>query len=112
MACVLDHCDRLSGITISHLDQPFLRLIIKLKSGPIDDRGDIGVGEFIEHENPHAREKRRDHLETWVLGSRPDQHELSALDIWKKKVLLGLVETMDLVKKQDPRASFIRGCVH
>ena len=54
-----------------------------------------------------SRQQRRVHLEVGVLGRRADQRDDSFLDTGKERVLLRLVEAVDLVEKQD-RALTVR----
>ncbi len=54
-----------------------------------------------------AREKRRVDLEVGVLGRRPDQRHQPLLDRGQQRVLLRLVEAMDLVEEEDRR--LVRG---
>ena len=48
-----------------------------------------------------AGEQRRVDLEVGVLGGRPDQGQQPLLDRRQQRVLLGLVEAMDLVEEED-----------
>ena len=50
-----------------------------------------------------AREQRRVDLEVGVLGGRPDQRQQPFLDRRQQRVLLGLVEAVDLVEEEDRR---------
>ena len=50
-----------------------------------------------------AREQRRVDLEVGVLGGRPDQGQQPFLDRRQQRVLLGLVEAVDLVEEEDRR---------
>ena len=54
-----------------------------------------------------ATEKRRVDLEVGVLGGRPDQRHQPLLDRRQQRVLLRLVEAMDLVEEEDRR--LVRG---
>ena len=68
-----------------------------------DQRTD-GLGiERAQHEHACARQERRVHLEAGVLGGRSDQHDVAALDMREERVLLRLVEAVDLVDEQDRR---------
>ena len=48
-----------------------------------------------------ARQQRRVDLEVGVLGRRADEHHEPLLDRGQQRVLLGLVEAMDLVEEED-----------
>ena len=50
-----------------------------------------------------AREQRRVDLEVGVLGRRADQRQQPLLDRGQQRVLLGLVEAVDLVEEEDRR---------
>ena len=68
---------------------------------PADDRLELRLGQALEHVHAAAREERRDHLEGRVLGRRADQGHGAALDVRQERVLLGLVEAVDLVDEED-----------
>ena len=51
-----------------------------------------------------AREQRRVDLEVRVLGRRPDERDQPLLDGGQQRVLLRLVEAVDLVEEEDRRA--------
>lgn len=52
-------------------------------------------------QNDGARQKRRIHLEIRIFRCGSDQNDRAVLDKRKQIVLLSLVETMDLIDKQD-----------
>ena len=72
-----------------------------VREGPPDDRRDLVVGERLEAPHPHPRQERGIHLEVGVLGRRADEGDRPVLDVWQQRVLLGLVEAVDLVEEQD-----------
>ena len=47
-------------------------------------------------------------LEVGVLGRRADERDRAVLDVRQQRVLLGLVEAMDLVEEED-RARAVQG---
>ena len=57
--------------------------------------------ERIELEQLAAREERRVHLEVGVLGGRADERDEAGLDRRQERVLLALVEPVDLVEEED-----------
>ena len=72
---------------------------------PADDGSDLVVGQRLEPPDAHPRQQRRVDLEVGVLGRRADQRDRPVLDVGEERVLLGLVEAMDLVEEEDaPRA--------
>ena len=72
-----------------------------VREGGPDDPGEVLFGEGFEGENAHPGEKRRDDLEGGILRRGADQGNQAAFDVGKKGVLLGLVETVDLVHEED-----------
>ena len=65
------------------------------------ERDEVVVAERVEAEDLAAREQRRVHGERRVLGGRADEDDRPPLDVGKKRVLLRLVEAMNLVDEQD-----------
>src|SRR5438270_6882751 len=57
--------------------------------------------ERLELKNLRARDERAVHIEERVVSRRPDQPQVSALDVRKKDVLLRFIEMMNLVNEQD-----------
>ena len=74
--------------------------LLVLERAP-DDRRDVVVGQRLEAPDAHPRQQRGIHLEVRVLGRRPDQRDRAVLDVRQQRVLLRLVEPMDLVEEQD-----------
>ena len=66
-----------------------------------DDDGDLLVGQRLERVELHPRHQRRVDLEVRVLGRRPDQRHEPLLDRRQERVLLRLVEAVDLVEEED-----------
>ena len=70
-----------------------------------DDGGHLVVRERLELDDGAAREQGGVDLEVRVLGRGADQRQQAALDAREQRVLLGLVEAVDLVEEEDrPRA--------
>ena len=63
--------------------------------------GEAGGIEWIEPEQRRSAAQWRVHLEERVLRRRPDQRERAVLHGGQERVLLGLVEPVDLVEEQD-----------
>ena len=57
--------------------------------------------ERLEAEHAHPRQERRVDLEVRVLGRGADQRDRAVLDVGQERVLLRLVEAVDLVDEQD-----------
>ena len=70
------------------------------------DGRDLLVGSRAPRRQTRIRDRaRRVDLEVGVLGRRADERDRAVLDVGQEGVLLGLVESMDLVEEQDrPRA--------
>ncbi len=66
----------------------------------LDDAPHLPLGERLEHHDARAGEERRDDLEGWILRRRAEQHDRAALDVREQRVLLRLVEAVDLVDEQ------------
>ena len=75
---------------------------------PADDRRDLLVGQRLEAPDAHPRQERGVDLEVGVLGRRADERDRAVLDVGQQRVLLGLVEAVDLVEEQD-RARAVEG---
>ena len=74
-----------------------------------DDGRDLLVGERLQLDDGAAGEQRGVDLEVGVLGRRPDQRQQPALDAGEERILLALVEAVDLVEEQDrPRRRWPR----
>ena len=66
-----------------------------------NDACDLVVGQRLEPPDAHPRQERGVDLEVGVLGRRADQGDRAVLDVGQQRVLLGLVEAVDLVEEQD-----------
>ena len=62
---------------------------------------DLFIGERLEAVDARSREECVVHLERGVLGRRADEGEQAALDVRENRVLLRLIEAMDLVDEED-----------
>ena len=63
--------------------------------------------ERLQLVDPGAREQRRVDLEVRVLGGGADQRHQPLLDRRQQRVLLGLVEAMDLIEEEDRRGAHL-----
>ena len=72
---------------------------------PLDDDPQLLLAERLEPVDAEAGEKRRVELVVRVLGGRPDEHDRPVLDVRQERVLLCLVEPMQLVDEQDGAAA-------
>ena len=71
--------------------------------GAAQDDLDVGGQQRAQLVDLTAREQGRVDLEVGVLGRRADQRDEALLDGGQQRVLLGLVEAMDLVEEEDRR---------
>ena len=77
--------------------EPALRVV----DGPPNDQADVVVGERLQAPHPKSRQERGVHLEIRVLRGRADERDRAVLDMREERVLLRLVEAVDLVDEQD-----------
>ena len=68
---------------------------------PAQHRAHLLRRERLQRVHAHAREQRAVDLERGVLGRGADQRHQALLDSRQQRVLLGLVEAVDLVEEQD-----------
>ena len=76
-----------------------------VRQGPPDDRRHLFVGQRFQAVDPEARQQRRVHLEVRILRGGADEGDGPFLDMGQKRVLLSLVEAMDLVDEEDRLAA-------
>ncbi len=112
----LEHVERLARVAAREVDEVLERVLaerdaagraerarqaaLPVVEGPPDDRGHLVVRQRLEPPDPQARQERGVHLEVGVLGRRPDEGDRAVLDVRQERVLLGLVEAVDLVDEQ------------
>src|SRR5205823_2047885 len=65
------------------------------------NEGELLLGQRLQLVDLAAREQCRVDLEIWVLGGRSDQRHQAFLDPGQQRVLLCLVEAVDLVEEED-----------
>ena len=69
----------------------------------IEQQPDVVRRERAKLVDLRPREQRRVDLEVRVLGRRPDQGDEALLNRGQQRILLGLVEAVDLVQEEDRR---------
>ena len=69
--------------------------------GALEEIDEVVRLERLEAEHLAARQERRVHGEARVLGGRPDDDDRPVLDVRQERVLLRLVEAMNLVDEDD-----------
>ena len=90
-----------AGAAGDHLDELVRDLGADRRRSAPDDLAQILVGERLQLDDLAAREQRRVDLEVRVLGRRSDQRHEPFLDGGQQRVLLRLVEAVDLVEEED-----------
>ena len=90
-----------SGASISRIAEPALAV----GERAAEQRDDLLHRERAQRVDLGAREQRGDDLERRVLGGGADQDDVAALDVRQERVLLGLVEAVDLVDEQQRAAA-------
>src|SRR5512143_2980911 len=110
--CSFENGQRTSCVSIRFNDDQLERIGIYLEihsSKPVtaiverarDELAEIIRRDGLENEHAHSRKKRAVHLEGWILCSGTDQRDRAAFDMRKKRVLLRLVEPMNLVHEKN-----------
>ena len=109
--CRLEAVQRLSGIAAGEVEQRRAALgrqrratgqpAFGIGQRAVDDRAErIGI-KRLEAIHPHARQERRVDLVVRVLGRGADEGDRPVLDVRQQRVLLALVEPMQLVDEGD-----------
>ena len=99
------HRDRVDGLVVDRH-----RLAGRDRGPTSEQRAVQDARDFVrrqpaEHEHLRTGEQRRVDLERRVLGGRADQHDVARLDPRQERVLLRLVEAVDLVDEHDRPAA-------
>ena len=61
----------------------------------------VFIGKALEHQHLGARQECAVQFEGWIFGGRADQNDRTVLDIGQKGILLGPVESVNLIHKKD-----------
>ena len=107
----LERVERDARVAADGVRQRLDRLVVDRDAGAAEavlgvieraphDRADRLRLELLEREHARARQQRPDHLERRVLRRRADQRHRAVLDERQDRVLLRLVEAVDLVDEQ------------
>ena len=97
-ACPRDERERVGSTCSGSRAEPALGVGQRARAGCYDLAPRVSAS---EHEDARPREQRRVHLERRVLGRRADEHDRARLDVRQERVLLRLVEAVDLVDEED-----------
>ncbi len=104
--------ERLAGIPVGELGQKVLGIGIHrhadFRRALFDNLLDFVYRQGFQHKYAAARQQGGDDLKAGVLGGRADQDERAILDIGQQKILLGFVEAVNFVQKQDGAAFPLR----
>jgi hypothetical protein len=96
---VRDPHERFESVVVEH-DTRRAQTPFRIGERAANERGDVFVRERVQYEDPRAREQRRIHFERWVLRRRADQRDRAVLDVGQDRILLRLVEAMDLIDEE------------
>src|SRR5207237_5002176 len=77
-----------------------LQATVLVRQRALEEDLQIRLFQRPQREYPAAREERGDHLEAGVLGGGADQRHRPALNVREQRVLLRLVEAVDLVDEE------------
>ena len=108
---LLDEVEQKAAVAIGHRAQRGARirgqrqLAAECRLGAAEQRFEIVVAEPAQHQHLGARQQRADQLEGRVLGRGPDEDNGAVLDDRQEGVLLGAVEAVDLVDKEQGAAA-------
>ncbi len=101
----LEVVERLSAVTAGCFDQQLERRILDAqlfgdlrKGTPENDPDSLGV-QRLEHEDMAAGKQSVDYFKGRVLGGGADQHDGPGFHIGQKGILLGLVEPVNFIHK-------------
>jgi hypothetical protein len=112
--CDLERAERDAGVALGVLDEErpgvgverearAAQAALRIGERAIDERAEVVGGQRLEDEDAGARQERGDDLERRVLGGGADEDDRAALDVRQERVLLRLVEAMDLVDEEQDR---------
>src|SRR5690606_23722043 len=93
---------------VSGADRGRSEAALAIGQGAPQDGDEIVLLQGLEAERLASREQRRVDRERRVLRRRADQRDRARLDVGQERVLLGLVEPMDLVQKDDRTLALVR----
>ncbi len=92
--------DRLDG-RVADLEREVAEPPFRVRQRAPQDGHRVGLIQRIEHEHLRPREQRGVDLEGRVLGGGADEDDVAGLDAGQERVLLGLVEAVNLVDEED-----------
>ena len=82
-------------------DRALSESAVGVVEGMVQECENVITLQGFEFEHPSSAQERSDHLERWILRRRADQGDCPILDRVEDSVLLGLVESMNLVDEED-----------
>jgi hypothetical protein len=108
----LERVQHAARVAVRHVDQVRQRIIgelhvelavpaLRVRQRLPRDREQVGLGQRLELEDAAAADEGLVDLEVGVLGGRADEDNGAVLDPRQQRVLLRLVEAVDLVHEED-----------
>ena len=104
---LLNHAQQVAAVAVGHGQQGGAGILSQGEAATrqgLGARQQLGQGGLVQAAQDHdlaARQEGAVELEARVLGGRTDQDDCSVLNIGQEGVLLGAVETVDLVDEQE-----------
>ena len=96
--------ERLARVAVGVFGQKVLRVLLhrdaQFLRAALEDAPDMLHRQRFQDKDLRSREQRGDDLEAGVFRRRADQHDCAVFDIRQQKVLLRLVEAVNLIQKQ------------
>jgi hypothetical protein len=106
---LLDHVEQIPPVAVGHRDERLPGVLIERERrtdeffSAADECPQSCLVEVLQDEHLAPRQERAVELEAGVLRRRADEHDRAVFNVGQKRVLLGAVETVDLVdEKQGP----------
>ena len=114
----LKAAERNPGVALGVLDQEVETRLLGAQAEPaqsalgvVQGAGQDGFqlirAERLKHQHPGSGQERRDDLKRRIFGGGAQQDDQALLDVGQKCVLLGLVEAVDFIHKQDGRGAVL-----
>ena len=79
------------------------------RQGPLQQLHDLVFGERLQHIDSSAREQRGVDFERRILGGGADQADVAFFHVGQKGILLGFVETVNLIDEDDGARAVLAG---
>ena len=89
-----------SRTSTAHVERQLAEAALVVGERAVDELPQIGLAQRLEPHHLAARQERGVDLERRVLRGRADERDRARLDVRQERVLLRLVEAMDLVEEE------------